>query len=690
MQYMNDKSNHCHTPNFAQQNSRGIQNVTWIPLELRAAIRGMTLLVCVMISLIPTAHAERTTSSAYAVVTQQQEWLNVSRPLTEQDLEGRIVLLDFWTYCCVNCQQIVPDLHYLEAKFGSKLTVIGVHSGKFNNEQDSNNIRAAMLRFGITHPVVNDANYAIWRGFSVRAWPTFVLIGPDGQVYSIYNGEGHRDDLEADIARLIAQHEVKDAGPLPIALEENKVQETLLRFPEKFEHVESLGGTQALFVADSGHNRIVGIKLSEDGKSGSVFTTIGTGDAGLKDGTITEAQFNHPQGLAYNNGVLYVADTRNHAIRKIDFMEGEVTTIAGIGSRGPALGGKGLKAEETALASPWDIALYPDTEHLAITNTGSHQLLQLDLAHGTLDVIAGSGKEFIDDGALPDNSLAQPSGLAVRDGRLYFVDAESSSLRMLKDGVVSTLIGTGLFDFGWVDGLRTEALFQHPQGVFVDDKVMYVADTFNNAIRLYDPAKGTVNTIAGSPERGFKDGMLEYARFSEPSDVQRAGDLLYIADTNNNAIRVLDLKTNNVSTLKVKDAAQPEMASAGPNQDTPAYPKELPNLLVGAPLPKLVKAGGAIDLKLKTGWKINHEAPSTLKLFAVDGQRAKLAHNFPLDVLMKRHIPLPKLDTRTAYLLQGTLYYCQEKGGSTCQIRSVHHVFKLDDKGVPSLVIPLE
>lgn len=644
------------------------------------------ILTIILLFSAASAHAD---DRIYRAITEPQEWLNVSRPLTSDDLKGRIILLDFWTYCCVNCQQIMPDLKYLEEKFGDKLLVIGVHSAKFNAEKDKENIRAAVLRFDLHHPVVNDAQFSVWRAFGARAWPTFVLIAPDGNIASTLNGEGNRTALEQQIQKILDTTLPTNTSALPIRLEKSIAAPSLLSFPEKLEHVESLGGTQALFVSDSGHNRVIGIKLAADGKSGKVFTTAGNGQATLKDGTLDAASFNHPEGLFYDNGTLYVADTRNHAIRKIDFTQGNVSTVAGIGTRGPVLGGTDLKAKETALATPMDVIAYPDADTLAIANTGTHQLLKLNLKSGTLDVLAGSGKEFIDDGPLPENSLSQPSGLAVRGGRLYFVDAETSSLRMLKDGSVSTLIGTGLFDFGWVDGLRTEALFQHPQGVFVDDNQMYVADTFNHAIRAYDPAKGTVSTIAGSPERGFKDGMLEFARFNEPTDVQRAGNLLYIADTNNHAIRVLDLHNNTVSTLKITEPARPEMPSATPNKDTPAYPEELPNLLVDPTLPDHLSSNAKIHLALPKGWKINHDAPSDLRIYAVDGKRAKLAHSFTLEELRKGTIALPKLQTNFAYLLQGSLYYCEEKSGSACLIRSVHHLFQLNPKGASILNITL-
>jgi thiol-disulfide isomerase/thioredoxin len=106
------------------------------------------------------------------------QWLNTATPLRLADLRGKIVLLDFWTYCCINCMHIIPELTALERKYPNELVVIGVHSAKFHNEGDSENIRQAILRYEIQHPVVNDRDFRIWRSYAVRAWPTLMVIKP--------------------------------------------------------------------------------------------------------------------------------------------------------------------------------------------------------------------------------------------------------------------------------------------------------------------------------------------------------------------------------------------------------------------------------------------------------------------------------------------------------------------------------
>lgn len=146
----------------------------------------------------------------FARICPVKDWLNTARPLTPEDLSGRIILLDFWTFCCINCIHTIPDLLYLEEQFKDQLTVIGVHCAKFSNEKDEENITSAMLRYNITHPVINDKDFIVWNAFGVSSWPTLILIDPDGMIYSRYSGEGNREKLKNDIETLI--HSYKNSG----------------------------------------------------------------------------------------------------------------------------------------------------------------------------------------------------------------------------------------------------------------------------------------------------------------------------------------------------------------------------------------------------------------------------------------------------------------------------------------------
>lgn len=624
--------------------------------------RLLKYLYIITISLLaPAVHAMPSampTTALHQALTSQTGWLNTSRALTAEDLRGRIILLDFWTFCCINCIHVMPDLKYLEDKFGDRLTVIGVHSAKFKNEQDSENIRQAILRHDLHHPVVNDFDFRIWKTFGVRSWPTFILINPDGRIEETYSGEGNRNAIEADIARLMDKYKGHiNATALPMALEKDKQPRAYLHFPGKLAYAPEWKGAPVLFVSDSGNHRIVMMRL--DGK---VEAVIGSGMPGRKDGDFATAQFHTPQGMAWKSGVLYVADTENHLLRAVDFAAQRVTTLAGTGAQGYERTAKNADALTTPLASPWDVAFYPDMDHLAVAMAGTHQLWSYDLLRKTVSVLAGNGRESIDDGVYPYNSLSQPSGVSVTGERLYFVDSETSSLRVLEKGKIVTLIGTGLFDFGLKDGTRKDALMQHPLGLAADENTVYVADSYNHAIRAYDAAKATLVTIAGNGQRGDADGAKAQARFNEPNAVLKQGDLVYVADTNNHRLRVLDLKTHTVRTLPVSPMVNAE-------EDAPSFSATLPNARVLAPMDVAAGTSLAVQLTLKDGWKINHEAPSELALFREDAAHTPVAHLTRAQLEPKR-AELPALAAGT-YRLQGTLYYCEAKEGAQCMVMSV-------------------
>jgi len=496
----------------------------------------------------------------YSNLTSHNVWLNTSRPLKAEDLEGRIILVDFWTYACINCMHVIPDLKYLEEKFGSDLTVIGVHSAKFKNEQDTKNIKSAILRYGIHHPVVNDSDFSIWNKFGVRAWPTFILIDPKGLIAGTYSGEGNREKVEADIRALMKKYDGQwRKEMLPIAPEENKVNASTLSFPGKigFDPAPDKAMRYMFYLSDSGHHQMV-----RTDTNGRIQDRIGSGSAGFKDGDVAAAQFNTPQGvLMGEDGKIYVADTGNHALRAIDLSAHTVTTLAGTGTQGFERNVHNAPSLTAALSSPWDLAFYPDKNHIAIAMAGTHQIWSYDIENKTLSVIAGSGEEAIKDGKYPNNALAQTSGLAAYGNKLYFVDSETSSLRVLENGTVTTLIGSGLFDFGFKDGAKGTALMQHPIGVFADETGVYIADSFNHSIRRYDLKTGLLSTFAGHGMRGNKDGNALEAEFNEPNGITKIDSKFYIADTNNNAIRVIENGT--VSTLELSEKKPDPAVNAG-------------------------------------------------------------------------------------------------------------------------------
>lgn len=632
-----------------------------------------SFLISLLIILITCSNAMSSSfppSQAHRLVTSIDDWLNTSRPLTQEDLEGRIVLLDFWTFCCINCMHIIPDLHALEKKYGNKLTVIGVHSAKFTNEKDTSNIRNAILRYDIEHPVVNDKDFKIWQGFGVRSWPTLVLINPMGRISLVVAGEGNKETLDEAISSLINEYrDILVSTPLPTALEKSKRPPTTLSFPGKITYAPSTSLGEFLVVSDSGHNQIV--LLTRDG---NVKHRIGSGTKGLKDGDLNTAQFNKPQGVIADGDRIYVADTENHAIRAIDLSNKTVNTIAGNGKQTYERFVSDKKAVRTSLASPWDLAFYPDHNHLAIAMAGTHQLWSLDLTKGTIETLAGNGRESIDDGAFPLNSLSQPSGLASIGDKLFFVDSETSSVRQFRDGSIKTLIGTGLFDFGFRDGKQGEALMQHPLGIASYGLNVAIADSYNHSIRLYNIEDKTLTTLLGNGKSGKEDGKGETASFNEPGGLIAIGDTLYIADTNNHSIRVYHGNTGELKTLAI---ANPSPMTS--EQPLTYQPKEtLPLLLPSSEYHIHSKAPLELVLQLPDEWKLNDNAPNWIGVFDTT---QKLIES------LKPSKNITSFKTNwTEAILEGTLYYCPKANEGQCLIASIHHRIIRDPKATPSRI----
>jgi thiol-disulfide isomerase/thioredoxin len=486
---------------------------------------------------------------------QNYPWLNTDKPLSIKQLKGRVLILDFWTYCCINCLHILPDLKYLEDKYQDSLTIIGVHSAKFDNEKETENIRQAILRYDIKHPVIVDSGFRIWQEYTVRAWPTLIVIDPEGYAIASISGEGKRDVLDQLIAKVISEHRDKKTinfQQLRLTLEKQRQLITPLAFPGKV-----LATKAGLFIADSGHHRI--IMSSEHGK---ILHLIGTGKPGLTDGSFQQAQFFAPQGMAFDeeNQLLYVADTENHTLRRVDLQRQVVETIAGTGKQSRNIRPHGGAAKETALNSPWDLAKVGDIIYIAIA--GSHQIWEMNLQTDIVKTYAGIGAEACIDGTLTESAFAQPSGITTDGKELYIADSEVSTIRgvgLIEPQQVRTICGSGdLFGFGDIDGQSFDVRLQHCLGVEYAQNYLWVADTYNHKIKLVSPSTGNCQTVLGSTA-GFQNGQGEDSRFSEPSGLSVIGSRLYVADTNNHAIRCVDLNTFEVETVQFIGLCAPDV-----------------------------------------------------------------------------------------------------------------------------------
>jgi DNA-binding beta-propeller fold protein YncE len=559
------------------------------------------------------------------------DWLNTDRPLTMAQLKGKVVLLDFWTYGCINCMHIIPELHQLEAEYPDELVVIGVHSAKFSNEGDTDNIRQVILRYGLDHPVVNDQDFLVWRTWGANAWPTLILIDPAGNVVGGHSGENIYPIFKPVIESLVQEFEangILDRTSLGLKLEKEGLPETILSFPGKV-LADPEGGR--LFIADTNHNRIV-ITGIEDGE---VLNVIGNGAIAYADGDYTTASFAHPQGMTLSDdgNTLYVADTENHSIRQIDLEAEQVTTLLGTGRQGQSYPPRGGIAPDVALRSPWDVTLQGNLLYIAMA--GSHQIWVLELRSGIAEPFAGNAREGTLDGSAGQSELAQPSGLALdTHGRLYFADSEASSIRWIETAelVVDTLVGSGesLFEFGDVDGIGNQARLQHPLGVVVVDGIVYVADTYNHKIKRVDPETSEITTFLGE-SAGWRDGADPL--FYEPGGLDAAEGILYVADTNNHTVRMIDLATNEVTTLVLK-GIEKFMASA---DDV-----EFGGVVVTLD-PVMLRAGSGtvlIDITLPDGYKVNEEAPSSMAWqvegdvvdLPADANRSMVNPTFPLEL----------------------------------------------------------
>jgi DNA-binding beta-propeller fold protein YncE/cytochrome oxidase Cu insertion factor (SCO1/SenC/PrrC family) len=588
-------------------------------------------------------------------------WLNSAGPIELSKLKGKIVLLDFWTYCCINCMHILPDLAKLEKEFANELVVVGVHSAKFDGERVLDNIRDAVLRYEIEHPVANDAEMRIWRRYGVQAWPTQVLIDPEGYYIGSVSGEGHYEAIRTALQKLIAYHEKKgtlDRTPLHFQQERYGVAKSPLRYPGKVA-VDEEG--RRLFIADSGHHRIVVVDLA----SGKPIATIGSGIAGLADGPFESARFFEPQGMAVSGATLYVADRKNHVVRKVDFEAGEVSTIAGTGKQGfdrwrtgPAL--------EVELSSPWALHLRDGALYIAMA--GLHQIWKLDLKNGQVGPYAGSGRENIFDGDLEHSALAQPSGLAADDAFLYFADSETSAVRKIgwEDGEVRTIVGRGLFEFGDVDGVGEKARLQHPLGVAVHDGLLYVADTYNNKIKTIDPASGEVRTFLGDGKPGLAD---DPPRFDEPSGLAAARGKLYVADTNNHAIRVVDLKSGRVSTMPLEG-----LSPGADGRESDDFPDAPPTPAARASIRSPGDLAVRIRLQLPKGQKLSPDAPTTYRIRKnlADGAAKLLAAGKAGEISPSIEVKLADVDLRDASSLDVALTWfpCDDDPDGVCRIRT--------------------
>lgn len=492
---------------------------------------GAALLVAVaLLAALPRGYAQRAVAFPHGLT-----WFNVSHPLQWSDLRGRAVLLDFFTPGCINCIHLLPAEKRLEERFGTRLLVIGIDSPKFSASRTKDGLLSFIERYDLRHPIVLDPDMQMWNAYGVQAWPTLVLLGPDGNVQKTFIGEQSYEQLAGPIEAALAS--APPASKLPkLPLQPIAARNRALATPGGVAVSPSL-----VAIADTNHDRIV---LADH--AGKLVAVIGTGCAGHANGDYAHAQFQGPHGLAFHDGALYVADTDNQLIRRIDLAHKTVTTIAGNGERGFAIAGN-FPARSAVLNSPWDVAWSGNA--LYVSMAGDHQIWRYDPAGQTIGPWAGTGEEGLEDGARGDAQFAQPSGMSAHGDTLYDTDPESSSVRaiVLPEGKVTTLVGHGLFDFGMRNGSTDHAQLQHAEGVAWNAGSLYIADTFNNALRKLDLAAHRVSTIAALLDRPLAVATL-------------APDTLLVAEGDANRIDAVHLPDGKVTPWPITRLAPPSIA----------------------------------------------------------------------------------------------------------------------------------
>lgn len=628
---------------------------------------------------LPMTSRQEQTRVRAPELTGGRGWLNTDQPLSIAGLKGKVILLDFWTYGCINCIHIIPDLKKLEAKYPNELVVIGVHSAKFENEKETDNIRRIVMRYEIEHPVYNDAEFKVWQSYGIRAWPTQILIDPAGYLIGQVSGEGNYEVIDQVIGKTIADFKQRgelNEEPLKLSLERAKVGNLPLAFPGK---VLADAASGRLFIADSNHNRIVVTKLD-----GTLIETIGTGVQGAADGSFAQAQFFRPQGLALDGDNLYVADTENHLIRRVDLAARTVHTSAGTGKQSSQYFKTG-PGRTIGLNSPWDLQRVGRT--LYITMAGPHQIWKFDIDKQEISTFAGSGREVRKDGPLLQAGFAQPSGITTNGKSLFIADSESNIIREidLADGIVTTLVGGDLFEFGDTDGEGDDVRLQHPLGVYALGNKVLIADTYNHKIKELDPSNRSVKSYFGNGKPGQTDGKSP--AFYEPGGLSVANGKLFIADTNNHAVRVVDLKSKQTTTLKITGLQPPAALELALASAAEGGPNAEEIKVAGQRLKLNSESAVVVNVELPAGYHLNPSAPQRYRVSIEAGsQRLALQSDSKTgaawneksnarsakDLKLPLRIPIRGIEIGSADVrVQLTLFYCREDNTGTCNIKTL-------------------
>ncbi len=461
------------------------------------------------------------------------EWINTEQPILLSNYRGKVILLDFWSYCQASCLQSQVDLQYLESKFKDGLVVIGIHSPKFSHEHDRYAVEQAIGRQQVRHPVINDSSYAMWKRFRIKQAPTLVIIDTEGYILGALSGIGRRQQVEGLIHNNLMHAEIKDIrNTAPFPFKAPSTTEKVLSYPGQV-----LATRNRLYISDSGHNRVL-----ECNHEGKITRCFGAPIAGHLDGELEEASFSNPQGLEKIGDYLFVADTGNHSIRRIHIPRGDVHTVIGNGRPATVTTQDYSDPAVAQLNCPW--GLHHHKGSLYISLAGSHQVWRWQLSMNHLAPVVGNGKEGLRDGISTESQFAQPCGISSRSEGLYIADASSSAIRSVRmpDIKVTTLIGTGVNDFGHIDGPANTAKLQHPMDIAYDEKrdLLWICDTFNNRLKYIQLSTNTVTS-------------LDLEGLDEPGGLSLVDNYLWVANTNQHQVTRLDLMNGSAEIIRIHE-----------------------------------------------------------------------------------------------------------------------------------------
>ena len=291
-----------------------------------------------------------------------------------------------------------------------------------------------------------------------------------------------------------------------------------------------------LVLTEFGGHRV--IALDRDGKA---TVLAGSGKKGFADGVGDKAEFNAPHTLVVApDGAIYIADTLNHRVRKLDPKTGAVTTIAG-GEKGYA--GDGGPAKDARFNEAYHVALDAGGKNLFVCDLGNRRIRKIDLAAGTIETVAGNGKKGVpaDGTRATDAPLVDPRAVAVdRVGRLWILERSGNALRVVEDGKIRTAAGTGEKGFAGDGGPATAAKLDGPKFLWIDPAGdVLIADTNNHCIRRYAVTDGTITRVAGTGKKGKGEpgGSATDIALTEPHGVAVGPDgVMYVADSMNGRV----------------------------------------------------------------------------------------------------------------------------------------------------------